>query len=153
MNELTKALEKTGNNQSELSRRLGVAVSKVNDYIAGRRAIPPWVAGRAAEIAGEDPELAELEALMAQARTDRERSYWSERLKQLRGAAAGMVLAAVVAGAALSPATAEAYKAPSMKSHAALRLTECPNLYILRTFKSGSVRRHSAYPFRRMVSA
>lgn len=153
MDILQKALEKTGNNQSELERRIGMNSKNLNACLAGRRAIPPWVAGRAAEIAGENPEKAELEALMAQARTEVERSYWSERLKHLRGAAAGMVLAAVVAGAALSPATAEAYKAPSMKSHAALRLTECPNLYILRTFKSGSVRRHSAYPFRRMVSA
>lgn len=108
MDILTKALESTGNNQSELARQIGVRVSLLNDMLRNRRPVPAWVASRAAEIVGTDPAAAELEALAANARSEAERAHWLHRLEGIGRTAAAV---AVVGFLGLS--------GDSMSSHAA----------------------------------
>ena len=96
MQVIEKALEKCNGNISELAREIGIERSNLSNMVAGRKPVPPWIASKAAEIAGEDERLAELEAAIATARTDAEREYWEKvKNRTLSGVRAAALLFAL----------------------------------------------------------
>lgn len=101
MNVLAQALEKTGNNQSELARQLKVRQPSLNEMLNGKRPVPPWVTTKAAQIAGCDATAIAFEALAAHAKTAAERQTWEERRRALGRTAVCLLCCAMIAGPVL----------------------------------------------------
>lgn len=91
------------------AKEIGLGHGAIDAMRHGKRAIPPWVAGKCAEILGRDWTDGVTEVMEVQARSEAEKSFWKERLRQGSKNTAVLTLAAYLG-----------VFAPSMKSHATL---------------------------------
>ena len=89
MNVLERATN-TGLSLSDVARRVGVTPGYISQVKGGYRPISPDVAADIAEALGEDPVLAAMEVLAANAKTAKARAKWEARIEAYR-LAAGVV--------------------------------------------------------------
>ncbi len=121
-NIVQEAFEYKGISVRAFADELGIkGHGKVDEMRKGKKAIPPWVAGKCAEILGRDWAEAVAETMAEQARSEAEQRFWRGRLIGVSRSAAALVLAGVIG-----------VTAPSMEAQASGNVPESTALYILR---------------------
>jgi plasmid maintenance system antidote protein VapI len=106
MNELLeRAAEKAGS-YSALAQQLNVSRQWLSDLKRNRRPLPPELAADLAEMMGEDPVTATIEAHAAQSKSNADREKWERRLRRITASAAALMLGVVLSFGHSQPAEA-----------------------------------------------